>query len=141
MSATADLAARRDAAAELVAEAAREALAAFARRETIAIDAKRPQDFVSAADREIEALVRRRLAARFPGDAVVGEEEGGEGGNAYWIVDPIDGTSNFLAGSPLWGVSLGYVVDDVPVVGAVAAPVLGELLVAADGLGTLRGGV
>ncbi|MBB3996599.1 inositol monophosphatase family protein [Aureimonas pseudogalii] len=141
MSATPDLAARRDAAAELVAEAAREALAAFARRETIAIDAKRPQDFVSAADREIEALVRRRLAARFPGDAVVGEEEGGEGGDAYWIVDPIDGTSNFLAGSPLWGVSLGYVVDDVPVVGAVAAPVLGELLVAADGLGTLRGGV
>ncbi|WP_062207489.1 inositol monophosphatase family protein [Aureimonas sp. AU12] len=140
MSTPHDLAARREAAIAVVEEAAREALAVFEQRATLAVDAKRPQDFVSSADLAIEALVRRRLAERFPGEAVVGEEEGGEAGPAYWIVDPIDGTSNFLAGSPLWGVSLGYVVDDVPIVGAVAAPVLGELFAAADGLGILRNG-
>lgn len=133
---------RREVAAEIVKAASAEALRLFADRSTLAIGTKNgPRDFVSQADRAIEAMVRRNLAERFPGEAVVGEEEGGEAESRYWIVDPIDGTSNFLAGSPLWGVSLGYVVDGEPVVGAIAAPCLGELLAGARDAGVARNGV
>ncbi|WP_152048334.1 inositol monophosphatase family protein [Aureimonas psammosilenae] len=135
-----DLIARREAAAAVVAEAARAALAFFERRNELGIDVKRPRDFVTEADRTIERQVRALLHERFPGEAVVGEEEGGEAASRYWIVDPIDGTSNFLAGSPLWGVSLGYVVDGEPVVGAVEAPVLREALAGASGCGLIFNG-
>lgn len=136
----ADLVARRAAAASVVADAARMALGFFRDRGRLAIETKRPRDFVTAADRAVERHVRARLAALFPGEAVVGEEEGGEPASRFWIVDPIDGTSNFLAGSPLWGVSLGYVVDGEPVVGAVEAPVLREALAGAAGCGLLFNG-
>ncbi|GGE12288.1 Myo-inositol-monophosphatase [Aureimonas endophytica] len=136
-----DLLARRAAAEAVVAEAASLALDFFARRGALGIDAKRPRDFVPEADRAVERRVRALIAERFPGESVVGEEEGGEAAERYWIVDPIDGTSNFIAGAPLWGVSLGYVVADEPVVGAVRAPVLGEALAGARGCGLARDGV
>src|SRR5947209_15923141 len=54
--------------------------------------AKGPQDWVSAADHEVERLIRTRLARAFPADAMLGEEGGGDLGDALWVVDPIDGT-------------------------------------------------
>ena len=121
--------ARLAAATAVVVEAVALARDFFSRRDQLPTETKSgPQDFVTIADRSVEQLVRERLAASFPGEAVVGEELGGTGGGAYWIVDPIDGTANFLCGSPLWGVSLGYVVADQPVLGVVAMPMLGEVL-------------
>ncbi|WP_244497631.1 inositol monophosphatase family protein [Aureimonas sp. AU40] len=134
--------ARRDAASEIVKAAANDALGFFSQRAGLAVETKAgPRDFVSDADRTIETRVRALLAERFPGEAVVGEEAGGETAARYWIVDPIDGTSNFLAGSPLWGVSLGFVEEGEPTVGAIAAPCLGELMAGAKGAGVLRNGV
>ncbi|TCM52225.1 myo-inositol-1(or 4)-monophosphatase [Rhizobium sp. PP-F2F-G48] len=124
----------------IVEEALHEAMTFFAARETIATREKGFQDFVSEADTSIETLIRKRLAAAFPGEAIVGEELGGVGGNAYWIIDPIDGTANFLRGSPLWGISLGHVTDGRPDLGVVALPVFGEVYGAAEGTGLLRNG-
>jgi len=122
-------------AAAIVEEAARAASGFFARRQELAAATKRPQDFVSEADTAVERLIRDRLAAAFPGEPVVGEELGGEAGDAFWIIDPIDGTANFLRGSPLWGISLGFVRDGRPELGVVALPVFGEVFAAASGAG------
>lgn len=124
---------RLAAATAVVTDAATLARSFFSDRDLLSTETKSgPQDFVTIADRAVEQRVRDRLAAAFSGETVVGEELGGTGGDAYWIVDPIDGTANFLSGSPLWGVSLGYVVAGKPVLGVVAIPMLGEVL-AADG--------
>ncbi|HEY3531867.1 MAG TPA: inositol monophosphatase family protein, partial [Casimicrobiaceae bacterium] len=61
-----------------------------------------PQDYVSVADRSVEALCRDRLASAFPGDSVYGEESGGAIGDRTWLVDPIDGTLNFVHGVRYW---------------------------------------
>ncbi|TCQ03868.1 myo-inositol-1(or 4)-monophosphatase [Rhizobium sp. PP-F2F-G36] len=125
----------------IVEEAMHEALAFFAARDAIATREKGFQDFVSEADTSIETLIRQRLDAAFPGETIVGEELGGVGGDTYWIIDPIDGTSNFLRGSPLWGISLGHVTNGRPDLGVVALPVFGEVYSAAEGTGLLRNGV
>jgi histidinol-phosphatase len=84
---------------------------------------------VTEADVRIEQLIRRELAGRRPGDAVLGEE-GGLGGPAgadrTWVVDPIDGTKNFAAGIQVWATLIALVIDGEPVVGVASAPALGE---------------
>lgn len=75
---------------EVAAEAGRLALDFFARRESLAVEAKAsPQDIVSRADREVETLIRARIAARFPDDGVLGEEHGAEEGRSgfTWVID------------------------------------------------------
>jgi histidinol-phosphatase len=81
---------------------------------------------VTDADHGAEALVRRRLAAARPDDAVLGEEEGesGGGGSRRWILDPIDGTKNYARGVPVWATLLALEVDSEIVVGVVSAPAL-----------------
>ncbi|MCD7111416.1 myo-inositol-1-monophosphatase [Rhizobium sp. DKSPLA3] len=132
---------RQGKATGIVEEAMHQALAFFAARDAIATREKGFQDFVSEADTSIEALIRERLDTAFPGETIVGEELGGVGGEAYWIIDPIDGTANFLRGSPLWGISLGHVTDGRPDLGVVALPVFGEIYAAADGTGLKRNGM
>lgn len=127
-------------AASLVEEAGRVALQHFRNRDNISAQAKAPMDFVSAADTEVEMFIRRRVNDVWPGEALVGEELGGEGGSSFWIVDPIDGTANFLRGSPLWGVALAFVRDGEPCVGAINFPVLGMTLVAGLGCGAYVNG-
>src|SRR4029077_4912672 len=95
-----DLDARWSFAQSLAAEAGALALSYFERRAELTVQLKGPQDLVTIADREVEALVRRRVAERFPSDAVLGEEEGGVSAEAIWVVDPIDGTTNFVRGLP-----------------------------------------
>jgi myo-inositol-1(or 4)-monophosphatase len=86
---------------------------------------KAPGDWVSAADLRSESAVREVLAAATPDIPVLGEEGGGERGVALgWLVDPLDGTANFLHGLEAVGVSIGLVEDGVPIVGVVHANLL-----------------
>jgi myo-inositol-1(or 4)-monophosphatase len=97
-----------------------------------------PTDVVSEADLAAERAIRAILAARAPGDAVMGEEGADTPGTSgrRWIVDPLDGTVNYLYGLPLWAVSVAC--EDV--VGVVYDPVRDELFAAtADGPATLNG--
>src|SRR5262249_39212169 len=66
-------------------------------------------DVVTAMDREVERFIRGAIAARYPDDAIIGEEEGGAGeGERVWLIDPIDGTANYARGIPHYCVSIGY---------------------------------
>jgi myo-inositol-1(or 4)-monophosphatase len=128
-------------ASQIAAQAAELALDYFSRRSEIDVSSKRPQDFVSVADVAVETFIRQQLQHYFPEDAIIGEEMGGQlDDNPCWVIDPIDGTSNFLRGSPLWGVSLGLVEQRRPVIGVVALPVLNELFAAETGRGIFLNG-
>lgn len=87
-----------------------------------------PTDVVTRLDLESEQLVRSLLARERPGDAVLGEEQGASTGDSRvrWVVDPLDGTVNYLYGLPTWAVSLAAEVDGELVAAAVAAPALGR---------------
>ena len=91
---------------------------------------------VTDADTAVEDAVRGLLATHRPDDSVVGEERGGTiGAGRVWVLDPIDGTKNFLRGVPAWATLIALVVDGRPVVGAVSAPALGRRWWAATGEG------
>src|SRR5919112_1543334 len=103
---------------------------------------KGKDNFVTQADLEAEEFLRRRIAERFPEDAIIGEE-GGESAGASgrrWIVDPIDGTYSFVHGVPFYGVLLGVEVEGEPSVGVINIPALGEVVYAAKGLGCFWNG-
>ncbi|MEX0349973.1 MAG: inositol monophosphatase [Paracoccaceae bacterium] len=75
----------------------------------LTIETKGPQDFVTAADLAVETLIRDAIAEAYPDDAILGEEGGLTGdAAACWIIDPIDGTANYMRGMPDWAVSIGY---------------------------------
>ena len=96
---------------------------------------------VSDADRAVEQAIRTRLASSRPGDAVLGEEDGETGtGPRRWVVDPVDGTKNFVRGVPVWASLVALQVDGEVVVGVVSAPALGRRWWAARGLGAFAGG-
>ncbi|GLW07748.1 inositol-1-monophosphatase [Microtetraspora sp. NBRC 13810] len=100
-----------------------------------------PTDVVTALDRAAEELVRDRIRTARPGDAVLGEEGGATGGgDVRWIVDPIDGTVNFLYGLPEWAVSVAVEVAGTVVAGAVNVVPRGELFTAWLGGGAWLGG-
>jgi myo-inositol-1(or 4)-monophosphatase len=107
-----------------------------------AVDAreKAPGDWVSQADTDSERAVRRRLTAAAPGIPVHGEEEGGDRSRLGWLVDPLDGTANFLHRFPVVGVSVALIEDGQPVVGVVDAPLLGDTYTARRGGGAQRNG-
>lgn len=89
------------------------------------------------ADLDTEKLLRARLAETRPRDSVFGEEFGGakELTGRQWVVDPIDGTKNFVRGVPVWSTLIALLVDGVPVVGVVSAPALGRRWWAGEGQG------
>jgi myo-inositol-1(or 4)-monophosphatase len=97
--------------------------------------AKGPQDWVSTADHQVEALIRAQLKSAFPSDSMLGEEDGGDLGANTWIVDPIDGTINFVHGVRYWCVSIAFVVDGQRRIGVVYDPSLDELFWAVRGGG------
>ena len=95
---------------------------------------------VSDADTAVERAVRALLATRRPGDAVLGEEYGETGtGPRRWVVDPVDGTKNFVRGVPVWATLVDLQVDEHVEVGVVSAPALGRRWWAARGLGSHAG--
>jgi myo-inositol-1(or 4)-monophosphatase len=108
------------------------------------IEMKGPQDFVSAADRATEQLIAQRLAAAFPEDAFLGEESGRAVGSeqteTLWVVDPIDGTANFVRGLPDWCVSIGLLQAGRPELGAIYCPATDELYAGRRGHGAFCNG-
>ena len=101
------------------------------------IDTKPDLTPVTDADEAVEAEIRSILARARPGDAIFGEEQGGtpifEG--RQWVIDPIDGTKNFVRGVPLWASLIALLEDGVPTVGMVSAPALNRRWWAGHGLG------
>jgi myo-inositol-1(or 4)-monophosphatase len=118
--------------------AASRAYAFYQQRERLVVEHKKDlQDVVSEADRNVEALIKTLIAERFPDDAVLGEESGGDidGARYVWVVDPIDGTSCFVNGLHNWCVSLAIVVDGEAVIGVVYDPNHREMFHARQGQG------
>lgn len=102
------------------------ALRLFRTRLDVAI--KADDSPVTLADREIEAALRRRLAAACPAHGIFGEEQGRQHLDAeyVWVIDPIDGTKSFITGSPLWGTLLALLHKGRPVLGMMDIPFTGE---------------
>ena len=138
----AELRERLDFAEPLIREAGRVAAGHFARRASLTIDRKGRQDLVSEADRDCEALIVDALSCAFPNDGFLGEEGASRGldSNAVWVIDPIDGTHNFLTGVPFWCVSLGLVSAGEAVLGLIYHPPGDELFSAARGRGATVNG-
>ncbi|KAJ2797766.1 hypothetical protein H4R20_005074 [Coemansia guatemalensis] len=104
-------------------------------------------DCVTAVDCRIEEIISRRLRETYPEHKFVGEETAAEIGNDYevtddptWIVDPVDGTNNFVHHFPYAGISIGLAVNKESVLGVIYLPVLDELYTAAKGLGAQLNG-
>lgn len=116
---------------DVVSKVAAFTLERFHSRDGWTVETKGPADYVSAVDRDAETLARGLLATALPNDLVVGEEQGGEATGDYWLIDPVDGTAMFVSGMPLWAVSIAYVQEDKPALGAVALPALGTIMWAA----------
>lgn len=96
---------------------------------------------VTEVDRAAERAIREAVAARFPGDSVLGEEEGLDAGanGRCWVVDPVDGTKLYAEGIPLWTTLIGLTIDGEPVLGVADAPALGDRYHATKGGGAWRG--
>jgi myo-inositol-1(or 4)-monophosphatase len=102
-----------------------------------AVREKSPGDWVSEADLASERTIRE-LLTRDSGLPVYGEEAGGDDFDTGWLVDPLDGTANFVHGFDAVGVSVGLIEDGAPVVGVVHAPLLDRTFCAARGVGAFR---
>lgn len=99
------------------------------------------QDYLTEADGAVERLIAERMQTLFPDDGFMGEEGGTHRQGALtWVVDPIDGTSNYARGRDRWCVSLGLMDGDVPVAGVINAPALNETYVAQRGHGAFLNG-
>jgi histidinol phosphatase-like enzyme (inositol monophosphatase family) len=95
---------------------------------------------VTVADKGAEALMRGMIDDFFPGEAILGEEEGMTGvGDDRWVLDPIDGTKSFVSGVPLYGTLVAYEQAGVPILGVVYFPALDELFYAERGGGAFWG--
>ena len=102
---------------------------------------KGPQDWVTEADGAVERFLSEQLATEFPEDGFQGEEGGiSRGGSLRWVVDPIDGTSNYARGANRFCVSLACLEGDTPLIGVIAAPALGETVCARLGAGAWLNG-
>ncbi|MFK7746187.1 MAG: inositol monophosphatase [Roseobacter sp.] len=113
------------------------ALKYFNDQQGLEVDMKGHQDFVSQADREVELLVRALLAQAFPDDAIVGEEHAPTPGTSgfTWVIDPIDGTANFINGIPAWTVVIAGVQSGQTQIGVIHDPCHEETFAAARGQG------
>jgi myo-inositol-1(or 4)-monophosphatase len=112
-------------------------------RERMDSELKPDGSIVTTADKEVETFLRRELLQAWPGTSFWGEEFGRELPTkaGYWLVDPIDGTSNFSYGSPLWGISVALAIDDRIELGAVWLPDLGEYFLVESGKGAFKNGI
>jgi myo-inositol-1(or 4)-monophosphatase len=110
------------------------------------VEEKKKNDFVTFADRESERRIVEAIRARFPNDAFLGEEGGAHGtvgaaaGTRTWIIDPLDGTSNFVSGFPFWCVSIAAREGDELVAAVIWDPLRDEMYTAEKGAGAWRNG-
>lgn len=131
-----DLASRLDFALAVAAEASGLILRYY-QNPDLEVERKRDSSPVTEADKGAELLIRERLAAAFPDDAILGEEFPDKGGTTgfRWILDPIDGTKSFIHGVPLFGTLIGIEFNSRCVIGVVRFPALNEVVYAAQGHG------
>lgn len=132
-----DYSPRGDFAVAVCKEAGELALDYFRRRSELTVDRKGAQDWVSEADKQVEVFIRKRIAERWPDDGIFGEEHGASPGESGfdWVIDPIDGTTNFVNGIPNWTVVLAGVADDRTEVGVIYDPNVNETFSAIRGGG------
>jgi histidinol phosphatase-like enzyme (inositol monophosphatase family) len=125
-----------------MARAAGELTLEWFRNDALAIEHKGDGTPVTQADKAAERLLREELAARYPDDAVIGEEEASSAGSSgrTWIIDPIDGTKAFTHGVPLYSNLLALWDDEGCAVGVINLPALGETVYAGRGLGCFADG-
>jgi myo-inositol-1(or 4)-monophosphatase len=119
-------------------KAARTLIRDFGEVENLQVSLKGPANFVTAADRRAEEILHTELAKARPNFGFLLEERGvvaGKDASHVWMVDPLDGTTNFLHGIPLFAISIGLVKDGVPIAGVVLNPIADELFVAERGKG------
>lgn len=116
---------------EIILEAGALAADHFSRLATIDVESKGHLDLVTEADKAVETLIVRRLRAAFPDDGVYGEEGAAHASRTErtWVIDPIDGTFNFVRGGDRWAVSIGLYEHRRPRLGAVYAPIRNQLLI------------
>ena len=111
-------------------------------RTPFAHEAKEDASPVTEADRAAEAAMRALIDAEAPRDAVIGEEYGTKEGSTgrTWVLDPIDGTTSFMAGRPIFGTLVALLEDGWPVLGVIDQPIAGERWIGAAGRGTTLNG-
>lgn len=118
-------------------EAGELGLSFFREIDKLTIESKGHQDLVSNGDKEVELFVRAGIARRYPDDGIVGEEHAPVAGTSgyTWVIDPIDGTANFVCGIPAWAVVIACMKDGETVVGVVHVPSTSETFHARRGGG------
>lgn len=139
---TAAIAARLAHAQTIAVDAGQLGLTYFNRLGELTVTSKGHQDMVSEADRDVETYLRAEIGKAFPDDAILGEEHGLSKGTTgfTWVLDPIDGTANFVNGIPAWSVVIACVTDADTVLGVIHEPNAGETFAARLGGGvTLNG--
>jgi len=125
-------------AALVAGEAGSSVLLRYFRADHLEIEKKAEHDYVTQADRDSETAILGVLRERFPDHSILSEESGvvSDQGSGYnWVVDPLDGTTNFLRGLPVWGISIACLDGNEPVAGAILDPIGGNVYSAARGGG------
>jgi len=132
--------ARIDFAMEL-AQIASQVTLGFFRTKAYQVERKSDRSPVTAADKEAERAVREAISKGYPQDGLLGEEFGSLAGqnDFEWIIDPIDGTKSFISGVPLYSTLVGLTYQGRPLIGVIAIPALGELVMGAIGCGAWYG--
>ncbi len=127
--------------AHVLADTADRITTARFRAHDLSVSEKPDMSPVTDADIAVEEALRRTLGRARPRDGILGEELGlvTGSGSRQWVIDPIDGTKNFVRGVPVWGTLIGLLDGDVPVAGLVSAPALGRRWWAAQGSGAYAG--
>jgi myo-inositol-1(or 4)-monophosphatase len=127
---------------QVIREAGKLARGFFDNRNELVVKLKGVQDFVSQADAETEDLIASRLLAAFPHDGILGEERGRRGGDtdALWVIDPIDGTANYVRGLPYWCVAIALMVNGRIELGLIYDAVADRLYTARHGHGAFCNG-
>ena len=127
----------------LAREAGAIAMSHFETLATVPVESKGHLDLVTAADQEVEHFLTERLGQAFPDDGIFGEEGAARQGTTgrVWVVDPIDGTFNFVRGGDQWAVSIGLYENSCPTFGVIHAPVRSQTLIGGVGHPSTLNGV
>lgn len=122
--------------AQQLADAADEIALARFRALDLKVETKPDRSPVTDADKAVEAALKQLLSEHRPQDGIIGEEFGSSGSqDRKWIIDPIDGTANYMRGVPVWASLIALSIDQKPVLSVVSAPALGRRWWAAPGVG------
>lgn len=131
---------------DIINEAGKIALSYFSNLSQLKVEKKGHQDLVSEADKNVEVLIRKQISNQFPDDEIIGEEGGvthskkNNSTGYVWVIDPIDGTANFVSGIPAWTVVITLVKDSAVYAGFILDPVQNELFTATAGEGAFCNG-